>query len=75
MKEISINCNTKGTFEIDDLVKLEGLNKVLVNEEYIPISRYEFSRDKLSNLLYYASNVRACFYGNIEPTMIYECRS
>jgi len=78
MKDISIECNTKGEVNIDDNARKNGISVVLVDEKRTPVANYEFNSRKLSNmtrLLYYANNIRIHFYGDITPTMIFELTS
>jgi len=81
MKTISIKCNTKGSIIIDNCIKLKGVHIVLVDDNNIPVARYEFSGDKVSNLTvisYETNNVGVHFYSvycDLQPTMSYECCS
>ena len=75
MKEISINCNTKGSIIIDDYIKLNGVNIVLLDDKNIPIARYEFCSVKVSNLTiipYADDSVKIHFDSDVQPTMRYE---
>ena len=76
MKEITIKRYEKGELNLDENAIKEGISIALVDEQHIPIARYEFSSDKLANLtklFYDAKDVRLLFYGDIKPTMMYEC--
>ena len=75
MKDIQIMCNTKDEVIIDDDARINGISIVLVNDNHIPVARYEFDGDKVSRitrLMYDANNVRIHFYGDITPTIISE---
>lgn len=75
MNDIQIKCYTKDELIIDDDARINGISIVLVNENHIPVARYEFDGDKVSRitkLMYDANNVRIHFYGDITPTMISE---
>ena len=75
MKEITIKCETKGEVNIDDNARTNGISIALVDEKHVPIARYEFNSERISEitrLMYDANNVRIHFYGDIIPTMIFE---
>lgn len=75
MKEIQVKCNTNGEICLDYNAKANGISIVLVDENCIPVARYEFNSDKasrLTRLLYDANKVRIHFYGDIIPTMVFE---
>ncbi|MBQ3739888.1 MAG: hypothetical protein II856_01640 [Bacteroidales bacterium] len=78
MRNVQINCNTKGEVNIDDNARANGISIALIDEKGIPVAKYEFDDKKVSNLtrlLYEANNVRIHFYGVIIPTMIFELTS
>ena len=78
METIKIKCNTNGEVNIDYNAKQYGISIALVDEKGIPVARYTFDGNKVSNLtglLYEANNVRIHFYGDIIPTTTYELTS
>ena len=78
MKAIHVSCYSKGEVIINDDARTNGINIVLVDEKGIPVARYTFDGNKVSNLtglLYEANNVRIHFYGDIIPTTTYELTS
>lgn len=64
MNDIQIKCYTKDEVIIDDDARINGISIVLVNDNHIPVARYEFDGDKVSRttkLMYDANNVRIHF--------------
>ncbi len=69
-----IRCCVNEEIGITDIDRAEGIRLVLVDDNNIPIARYEFSCKKLNYIkkIIFRSNKQRIDFLNIAPTTTYE---